>query len=60
VDLQTSHATGEVALPGGKMEERDKDDAETALREAKEEIGLDPSHVKVVTTLEPYLSKVGN
>nr|ABK21420.1 unknown [Picea sitchensis] len=52
----SSHS-GEVALPGGKMEERDKDDAETALREAKEEIGLDPSHVKVVTTLEPFLSK---
>lgn len=52
----SSHS-GEVALPGGKMEERDKDDSETALREAKEEIGLDPSHVKVVTTLEPFLSK---
>ncbi|KAK4399192.1 Nudix hydrolase 15, mitochondrial [Sesamum angolense] len=33
----------EVALPGGKWEEGDKNDAETALREAKEEIGLDPS-----------------
>lgn len=52
----SSHS-GEVALPGGKMEERDKDDSETALRESKEEIGLDPSHVKVVTTLEPFLSK---
>jgi len=49
--------SGEVSLPGGKVEERDKDESETALREAKEEIGLDPSHVKVVTTLEPFLSK---
>ncbi|KAJ8421967.1 hypothetical protein Cgig2_008424 [Carnegiea gigantea] len=49
--------SGEVALPGGKAEEGDKDDADTAIREAKEEIGLDPSLVNVVTTLEPFLSK---
>ncbi|KAI4371027.1 hypothetical protein MLD38_019304 [Melastoma candidum] len=49
--------SGEVSLPGGKAEEGDKDDAETATREAKEEIGLDPSLVDVVTCLEPFLSK---
>ncbi|GAB4827046.1 Nudix hydrolase 15, mitochondrial [Ancistrocladus abbreviatus] len=49
--------SGEVALPGGKVEEGDKDEAETATREAKEEIGLDPSLVNVVTVLEPFLSK---
>ncbi|KAA8515162.1 hypothetical protein F0562_018341 [Nyssa sinensis] len=49
--------TGEVALPGGKAEEGDADDVETATREAKEEIGLDPSLVNVVTFLEPFLSK---
>lgn len=49
---------GEVALPGGKAEEGDKDDAETATREAREEIGLDPSLVDVVNVLEPFLSKV--
>ncbi|MCO5554765.1 hypothetical protein L7F22_008299 [Adiantum nelumboides] len=48
---------GEVALPGGKMDKGDADDAATALREAKEEIGLDPSLVKVVTTVEPFVSK---
>ncbi|GLT80052.1 hypothetical protein SLA2020_515150 [Shorea laevis] len=52
----SSHA-GEVSLPGGKTEEGDKDDAETATREAREEIGLDPSLVNVVTVLEPFLSK---
>ncbi|KAK9665426.1 hypothetical protein RND81_14G111900 [Saponaria officinalis] len=50
--------SGEVALPGGKAEEGDKDDADTATREAQEEIGLEPSLVNVVTTLEPFLSKV--
>ncbi|KAI4365158.1 hypothetical protein MLD38_021172 [Melastoma candidum] len=49
--------SGEVSLPGGKAEERDKDDGETATREAEEEIGLDPSLVNVVTVLEPFLSK---
>ncbi|XP_062162788.1 nudix hydrolase 15, mitochondrial-like [Alnus glutinosa] len=49
--------SGEVALPGGKAEEGDKDDGDTATREAKEEIGLDPSLVNVVTVLEPFLSK---
>ncbi|MBA0811998.1 hypothetical protein Gohar_025997, partial [Gossypium harknessii] len=47
----------EVSLPGGKAEEGDKDDGDTATREAKEEIGLDPSLVNVVTFLEPFLSK---
>ncbi|KAK3010420.1 hypothetical protein RJ639_012313 [Escallonia herrerae] len=49
--------SGEVALPGGKADEGDVDDADTATREAREEIGLDPSTVNVVTVLEPFLSK---
>ncbi|CAK8577606.1 unnamed protein product [Lathyrus sativus] len=52
----SSHS-GEVSLPGGKADEGDKDDADTAKREAKEEIGLDPELVNVVTVLEPFLSK---
>uniref|UniRef100_A0A2P2JWY8 Nudix hydrolase 15-like isoform X2 n=1 Tax=Rhizophora mucronata TaxID=61149 RepID=A0A2P2JWY8_RHIMU len=52
--------SGEVSLPGGKVEQDDKDDGDTATREAKEEIGLDPSLVNVVTFLEPFLSKVQN
>lgn len=47
-------------MPGGKTEEADVDDADTATREAKEEIGLDPSLITVVTVLEPYLSKVSD
>ncbi|GFP79733.1 nudix hydrolase 15 mitochondrial [Phtheirospermum japonicum] len=52
----SSHS-GEVALPGGKRDESDANDVETALREAKEEIGLDPSFVEVVTVLEPFTNK---
>ncbi|CAN4087183.1 unnamed protein product [Withania somnifera] len=49
--------SGEVALPGGKVEEGDADDIETALREAEEEIGLDRSLVDVVTVLESFTNK---
>ncbi|KAE8719907.1 Nudix hydrolase 15 [Hibiscus syriacus] len=55
--LRMSTHSGEVSLPGGKAEEGDKDDDDTATREAKEEIGLDPSLVNVVTVLESFLSK---
>lgn len=50
--------SGEVSLPGGRREKGDKNDAETALREAYEEIGLDPSIVEIVTVLEPITATV--
>ena len=40
------------------MEEGDADDTATALREAMEEIGLDPNLVQVVANLEPFISQV--
>ncbi|KAM1222309.1 hypothetical protein ACFX2J_009859 [Malus domestica] len=48
---------GDVALPGGKMEKEDADESATALREAMEEIGLDPSLVQVVAKLECFMSQ---
>lgn len=57
-NLESFVLVGEVALPGGKVEEGDANDIETALREAKEEIGLDPSLVGVVTVLESFTNKV--
>ncbi|CAN6855712.1 unnamed protein product [Brassica oleracea] len=50
---------GEVALPGGKRDEEDADDIATALREAREEIGLDPSLVTIISVLEPFVNKKG-
>ncbi|KAI8843886.1 NUDIX hydrolase domain-like protein [Chytriomyces cf. hyalinus JEL632] len=47
---------GEVALPGGRMDETDADISATALREAWEEIGLHPSHVRIVSTHESAIS----
>ncbi|PRY84661.1 NUDIX hydrolase [Mongoliibacter ruber] len=37
--------SGQIAFPGGKMEESDEDLAMTALRESEEEIGIDASKV---------------
>ncbi|PHU04336.1 Nudix hydrolase 15, mitochondrial [Capsicum chinense] len=54
----SSHS-GEVSLPGGKVEEGDANDIETALREAEEEIGLDRSLVDVVTVLESFTGRKG-
>lgn len=50
---------GEVALPGGKRDEEDADDIATALREAREEIGLDPSLVTIISVLQPFVNKKG-
>jgi 8-oxo-dGTP pyrophosphatase MutT (NUDIX family) len=38
---------GEISFPGGRVEEADADLAATALREAEEEIGLDPARVEL-------------
>jgi 8-oxo-dGTP pyrophosphatase MutT (NUDIX family) len=38
---------GEISFPGGRQDEGDADLAATALREAEEEIGLDPSAVEL-------------
>ncbi|MBV9952089.1 MAG: CoA pyrophosphatase [Acidimicrobiia bacterium] len=44
---------GQIAFPGGKMEEGvDVDLRATALREAHEEIGLDPAAVEIVAQLD--------
>ena len=41
-----SHA-GEISFPGGRHDDSDADLAATALREAQEEIGLDPAVVEI-------------
>jgi 8-oxo-dGTP pyrophosphatase MutT (NUDIX family) len=45
-----NHA-GQPAFPGGAADPDDKDAAATALREANEEVGLDPSSATVLTLL---------
>ncbi len=47
--------TGEVAFPGGRLEAGEKPMA-GALREANEEIGLEPAEVEVVGELAPLMT----
>jgi 8-oxo-dGTP pyrophosphatase MutT (NUDIX family) len=50
---------GEVAFPGGKREDGDADIIATALREAQEEIDLDPIEVEVIGVLDQVISRYG-
>ncbi len=44
---------GEISFPGGRQDEPDEDLRSTALREAEEEIGLDPTAVELLGALPP-------
>jgi len=43
--------SGQISLPGGRYENSDQTTTQTALREAQEEIGIDPAKVEVAGTL---------
>lgn len=53
-----SHA-GQIAFPGGKIDETDAGPVATALREAEEETGLSPAYVDALGLLDPYLTGTG-
>lgn len=50
---------GEVAFPGGKQDRLDQDLLHTALRESEEEIGLSPTVVEIIGSLDQVISKHG-
>jgi 8-oxo-dGTP pyrophosphatase MutT (NUDIX family) len=45
---------GQISFPGGRQEPEDEDETATALRETREEIGLDSRHVEVLGRLPVY------
>jgi 8-oxo-dGTP pyrophosphatase MutT (NUDIX family) len=51
---------GQISFPGGKKEDSDPDLVYTALREASEEVGVNPSEIRVVSTLTPLYIPVSN
>jgi 8-oxo-dGTP pyrophosphatase MutT (NUDIX family) len=51
---------GEISFPGGRQDHPDETLLGTALREAQEEIGLDPAGVEIVGALPPIGTFVTN
>jgi 8-oxo-dGTP pyrophosphatase MutT (NUDIX family) len=50
---------GQISFPGGRVEASDADAVETALREAREEVGLAAKHVDVLGRLPDYTTGTG-
>ncbi len=54
-----AHHPGQIALPGGKPEPGDDGPEGAALREAHEEIGLDPANVELMGRLSAHETVTG-
>jgi 8-oxo-dGTP pyrophosphatase MutT (NUDIX family) len=57
VSQRTSHLSnhsGQIAFPGGKVDDTDADAVMAALREAHEEVGLDAEFIQVLGSLPIY------
>jgi len=52
--------SGQMALPGGKYEEYDTNQIQTALRESQEEIGVDRSSVEIIGNLSEFFVSASN
>ena len=50
---------GQISFPGGRAETSDADAVATALREAHEEIGLEPFEIEVLGSLPTYTTSTG-
>ncbi|OYX27160.1 MAG: CoA pyrophosphatase [Rhodobacterales bacterium 32-66-7] len=53
------HHPGQIAFPGGKVDPTDPGPMEAALREAREETGLDPAQVEILGKLPLHETVTG-
>jgi 8-oxo-dGTP pyrophosphatase MutT (NUDIX family) len=53
-----SHS-GQIAFPGGRIDDTDRGPVDAALREAVEEIALDPRLVEPIGMIDPYFTGSG-
>lgn len=58
-DEKGAHS-GQISFPGGKYEEQDADLQATALRESREEVGIEPETVTVLGAMTPLYIPVSN
>ena len=52
--------SGQISFPGGKTEKTDKNIFQTAIREAKEEIGINPDNIEIIGSLTNLYVPVSN
>jgi 8-oxo-dGTP pyrophosphatase MutT (NUDIX family) len=50
---------GQIAFPGGMVDETDRDRVHTALREAEEELGIPPASVEMLGMLDDLTTPTG-
>lgn len=58
VETLRAHA-GQIAFPGGRLDTPDETPFAAALREAQEEVGLEPERVEIITSLDCYRTRTG-
>ncbi len=52
--------SGQMALPGGRFEKEDRDQYQTALREAHEEIGVNHDEIEIIGSLSEFFVAASN
>ena len=51
--------SGQVSFPGGRIDSGDSGPVAAALREAEEEVGLDPSHADILGPMHDFVTVTG-
>jgi len=50
---------GQISFPGGRLEAHDEGPVQAALREAREEVGIDPAAIEILGELPDYHTSTG-